>query len=618
MDDASNKTEFDHDLDLYFLGPKSEQRQFLEEALHLVLNDHVFWRRNYFPKDPPAISYPKVNGSEAIHFKETFFTELFSLISDLKLDVPVFSPRYMAHMISETTLPSLVAYFATLLYNPNNVSSEASPVTIRYELEVGRQFALLYGYDPDTSFGHLTSGGTIANYESLWFTKAGRFLPLAIEMARYAEGTEIETGKDALFRLLNVTLPDTEVLLNEFLSEGEDPAQRWTFLTHHMISHVGDLGFARNVERVFGTPWIQPVVLVPRTAHYSWSRSASLLGVGKDSYLKIEVDEEFRMRPASLKQLLDQCRERYQPVWQIVTIAGTTEFGSVDPIDEIVHVRDAAIKDGIYAPIHVDAAYGGYFPTMYRDGEEGPDPLGPQDSWIKNAFRAFQYTDSITVDPHKAGYIPYGSGSIVLKHGFLKDLVAETAPYCLDREDTTRFEKPSPQLGKFILEGSKPGAAAASVWFSHKLIPLNKDGYGRQLASLCTIARSFDSMVNERSRLTSLFRPHTNIVCIYAVSEHAKSLSEVNAVNEYLAIRFGVKDVISIQSYDYLVSRTTMSLDMPYVQNDQWLSSLEPDSDHLVVLRLVFMNRWVDSHEASGTSYMKDFLNHLEGELKAL
>ena len=125
-------------------------------------------------------------------------------------------------------------------------------------------------------------------------------------------------------------------------------------------------------------------------------------------------------------------------------------------------------------------------------------------------------------------------------------------------------------------------------------------------------------MVNERSRLTSLFRPHTNLVCIYAVSEHAKSLSEVNAVNEYLAIRFGVKDVISIQSYDYLVSRTTVSLDMPYVQNDQWLSSLEPDSDHLVVLRLVFMNRWVDSHEASGTSYMKDFLNHLEGELKAL
>ena len=126
------ESEFEHDLDLYFLGPKSEQRQFLAEALQLVLNDHVFWRRNYFPKDPPAIAYSKVHGEVARHFRELFFTELFSLISDLKLDVPVFSPRYMAHMISETTLPSLVAYFATLLYNPNNVSSEASPVTIRH------------------------------------------------------------------------------------------------------------------------------------------------------------------------------------------------------------------------------------------------------------------------------------------------------------------------------------------------------------------------------------------------------------------------------------------------------------------------------------------------------
>ena len=43
---------FEHDLDLYFLGPKSEKRAFLFEALHLVLNDHVFWRRNYWPKDP--------------------------------------------------------------------------------------------------------------------------------------------------------------------------------------------------------------------------------------------------------------------------------------------------------------------------------------------------------------------------------------------------------------------------------------------------------------------------------------------------------------------------------------------------------------------------------------
>lgn len=228
--------DFEHDLDLYFLGPKSEQRQFLYEALQLVLNDHVFWRRNYWPKDPPAIGYSKVNGPDASHFREMFFTELFSLVSDLKLNVPVFSPRYMAHMISETTLPALVAYFATLLHNPNNVSSEASPVTIRYELEVGKQFARLFGFDDRTSFGHLTSGGTIANYESLWFHKAGRFLPVAIEMARRKhDGKSGQTGADALSvmrlvfmnRWVELEEVDGSSYLEDFLVKLREAIEEW-------------------------------------------------------------------------------------------------------------------------------------------------------------------------------------------------------------------------------------------------------------------------------------------------------------------------------------------------------------------------------------------------------
>jgi hypothetical protein len=73
------ESEFEHDLDLYFLGPKSEQRQFLAEALQLVLNDHVFWRRNYFPKDPPAIAYSKVHGEGQGIFGSSFSRSCFRL-----------------------------------------------------------------------------------------------------------------------------------------------------------------------------------------------------------------------------------------------------------------------------------------------------------------------------------------------------------------------------------------------------------------------------------------------------------------------------------------------------------------------------------------------------------
>jgi glutamate/tyrosine decarboxylase-like PLP-dependent enzyme len=613
------RPEFENDLDLYFLGPKSEQRQFLEETLQLVLNDHIFWRRNYFPKDPPPIAYSKAHGEKAWHFREVFFTELFALISDLKLDVPVFSPRYMAHMISETTLPSMVAYFATLLYNPNNVSSEASPVTIRHELEVGKQFARLFGYDDARSFGHLTSGGTIANYESLWYNKAGRFLPLAMEMAsRMEDGKTGQTGGEDLFRTLNVPLDEVQLRLNDFLSYSADPEERWASLRKYLVSYVGDFSFKRMAERVWQSEWVEPVVIVPSTAHYSWSRAASLLGIGKNNFIQVAVDQEFRMVPEALDDALRECQRMRRPVWQIVAVAGTTEFGSVDPIDEIVAIRDAHSPNGMYAPIHVDGAYGGYFSTMFIPGQTGVTLSSDVFSEsLKRAFKGIPGTDSVTVDPHKAGYTPYGAGSIILKHGFLKDLVAETAPYCLDREDTTQQESPSPQLGKFILEGSKPGAVAAAVWFSHKLIPLNLDGYGHQLAIVCEIAREFDRLVGLREDLHSLFRPHTNIVCILARKAGLTRISEMNALNEHLAARFGVREVASIQSYDYLVSRTTVKMNSATIRADTYLCSLVPDAEELVVLRLVFMNRWVRLTQSSGKTYLTDFLDLLEAEVQA-
>lgn len=547
-----------------------------------------------------------------------FFTELFSLVSDLKLDVPVFCPRYMAHMISEVTLPSLVAYFATLLYNPNNVSSEASPVTIRYELEVGRQFARLFGFDERTAFGHLTSGGTVANYESLWFHKAGRLLPLGIEMARRVhDGKKGETGPDALFALLNVPLDEAEGLLAAFLGEGSDPEAQWDKLDSCLMAHLGETRFIRQVERPFDTEWIEPVVLVPRTVHYSWRRAASLFGFGRDNFRKVAVDAQFRMIPEDLERHLDECLRERTPVIQIVSIVGTTEFGSVDPVGDLVDERDRMISRGIYAPIHVDGAYGGYFASMFRNGPEPARPLDDEDAWIGEAYCSLHGVDSVTVDPHKAGYTPYGAGSIVIKHGFLKDLVAENAPYRLDRENATDEEAPRPQLGKFILEGSKPGAIAASVWFSHRLISLDKNGYGRQLTILCRIARQFDAMVARRDGIISLYRPQLNIVCLIATDASIERLSELNDLNEHLATRFGVRDVISIQSYDYLVSRTTVSTDMPIIDTLPAVRDLEQDAQTLTVMRLVFMNRWVVDEGADGRSYMEDFLDRLQEAVAA-
>lgn len=80
-------------------------------------------------------------------------------------------------MGTDLTMPSLLGYFMTMLYNPNNVALEASPLTTVAELKAGEQLCELFGYNVDEkktgngeplAWGHITCDGTVANLESIW------------------------------------------------------------------------------------------------------------------------------------------------------------------------------------------------------------------------------------------------------------------------------------------------------------------------------------------------------------------------------------------------------------------------------------------------------------------
>jgi len=92
-----------------------------------------------------------------------------------KHSLPFWSPRYQAHMCMDMSMPALLGYFMTMIYNPNNVAIEASPLTTVAEIEAGEQLCQMFGYNIDTSklnrpvgWGHITCGGTVANLESIW------------------------------------------------------------------------------------------------------------------------------------------------------------------------------------------------------------------------------------------------------------------------------------------------------------------------------------------------------------------------------------------------------------------------------------------------------------------
>jgi hypothetical protein len=97
-----------------FLGPYGENDALLEKLVVEFLRDHVYWRRNLHPEDPPAIPTGAAQQPAFLAFEARMRRELHTLSAALKRSVPFHSPRYLGHMVSDLLLPGLAAYMLTL------------------------------------------------------------------------------------------------------------------------------------------------------------------------------------------------------------------------------------------------------------------------------------------------------------------------------------------------------------------------------------------------------------------------------------------------------------------------------------------------------------------------
>ena len=131
--------------------------------------------------------------------------------------------------------------------------------------------------------------------------------------------------------------------------------------------------------------------------------------------------------------------------------------------------------------VHADAAWGGYHRSVLNDEFDlpaprvafaEPPPAAPLSQYVSRQFRALGAADSITVDPHKSGYIPYPAGALCYRNAAMRDLVTFSAPVVFHGEA-------EPTVGIYGIEGSKPGAAAAAVYLGHRVIRPTKSGYGK-------------------------------------------------------------------------------------------------------------------------------------------
>ncbi|HXH61600.1 MAG TPA: pyridoxal-dependent decarboxylase [Fimbriimonadaceae bacterium] len=624
----------------WFAGPSGENSDAFAEVLRKIYQDYVYWRRNYFPDDGVIVDSHAKRESEP--FWDEFGDRLTDLLAKLKADFPFYSPRYAAHMLSEQTLPSIAGMFAGLLYNPNNVSSEAAPVTVQMEIEVAKMISDMLGYGPD-AWGHLTSGGTIANIEALWAARSTLFLPFVVRDV--AQGMELD-------------VPERDMDDRGLLALSPQRALRSLQDCFAVAAPQSGIGVADIYRRMRESKFnvaehglgsvlahldTSLVVIAPETHHYCIPKALDLLGLGRDALVRVPVDSNFMMRSEDLRRAVDEVESEGRTILAVVVVAGTTEEGSIDPIHEVVGVREVNEQSGRQSFwIHADAAYGGYLRTMtvperiglgspttevLIDGERREIeiflPLGS----ACDALESLGSCDSVAIDPHKLGYVPYPAGAVCFRSDLVKPVLRQDAPYIEGEMESPTRERRSKAIGVYVLEGSKPGMVAASLWLSHKLIPLDSNGHGRLMqetvrnaGELYTLLKDFHEISRgQKVRAVPLCPPGSNIVCFTFVPLDRKMpLNELNEANQALYERFTISETGSdIHHQEFFVSRTVLRHNhYRWETVEGFLKEIggtqkEFEECGTFLLRSVLMNPWYSDAKKRGRYYVSEFVAEL-------
>ncbi len=225
---------------------------------------------------------------------------------------------------------------------------------------------------------------------------------------------------------------------------GFPPEARGLFTTGGSMATFNAIICAR--ERHLGADIRGGVLYTSDQAHHSVLKSAKLAGVMPDRVRAIESDDRFRMRVDLLNEAIAADRRASLTPFAIVSSAGTTNTGAVDPLEAIA---DVCAAEGIWH--HIDGAYGAFF-YLCDD--------------LHETLRGLPRADSLTLDPHKGMFLPYGTGALLVRDGAaLRAAHEATADYLPAMPHPEDFYDPS-QHGPELSRGF-PGLR---VWLSVKLL----------------------------------------------------------------------------------------------------------------------------------------------------
>jgi glutamate/tyrosine decarboxylase-like PLP-dependent enzyme len=224
-----------------------------------------------------------------------------------------------------------------------------------------------------------------------------------------------------------------------------DIARMFGWDTH--LGHLTGGGTMANLEALWVAGQLRPgeTIVASSQAHYTHAR---ISGVLKLPFEAIPCDDSARMDAGALEHRLQR-----GGVGVVVATLGTTATGSVDPLPELL-----ALRERYGFRLHADCAYGGYY-TLASN-------LAPP---ARAAFDRLGDADSIVIDPHKHGLQPYGCGCVLFRDASVGRLYKHDSPY-------TYFTSSELHLGEISLECSRAGASAVALWATQRLLPLVRGG----------------------------------------------------------------------------------------------------------------------------------------------
>lgn len=172
-------------------------------------------------------------------------------------------------------------------------------------------------------------------------------------------------------------------------------------------------GVAAARKHLLGDEISSGILYASNQTHHSVMKVALLAGIPERNIRLLDVDKNFRALPDQFEAAIKKDLKKRMKPFFLVGNAGTTNTGTVDPLPELA---DIAAKYGLW--YHIDAAYGGFF-NLCKEG--------------KKILRGLERSDSVVLDPHKGMFVPYGSGSLLVKDGeLLRRAHILTAEYLQD------------------------------------------------------------------------------------------------------------------------------------------------------------------------------------------